>query len=284
MHSFCFIYLFILMLFSFFVIYIHKFYAKVLILAKIFDIMSKKVGGVMLKIAVCDDEEKTIDKIKRFVLKYAEINDLKLQIFGFFDGNDLVASNQQFDLIFLDIEMQFSNGIQTAQRIREKDVNVPIVYITNYSQYWRNAYKVHAFDYISKPFDFIDIRSVMDDFIKSLSASESKTVSFNTEEGAVVLNINEICYFLVKDKKTVLVGTIYSELIVKEYLLDILKKLPEERFFKAHRSCVVNLEFVQNFHKDDGIIMRDGTWLPMSSRKQKDFLYKLSKYLGKDEK
>lgn len=232
----------------------------------------------MLRIAVCDDEKKTIDKVESLILKYAEQNDLKLKIITFSDGNNLVSSKQQFDLIFLDIQMQFSNGIEIAQKIREMDMSVPIVYITNYSQYWRNAYKVHAFDYISKPFDFIDIKSVMDDFIKSLMESEPITISFDTEDGAVVLNVNEICYFLVKDKKTILVGTIYSELIVKEYLSDILRKLPEDRFFQVHRSCIVNLEYVQNVIKEDGIIMKDGTWLPMSSRKQRDFFYALSKY------
>lgn len=121
----------------------------------------------MLKIAVCDDDKLIIDKMESLVLKYAEQNGIDLKIFAFLDGNNLVSSKQQFDLIFLDIQMQFSNGIETAQKIREMDMNVPIVYITNFSQYWRNAYKVHAFDYISKPFDFIDIKSVMDDFIKS---------------------------------------------------------------------------------------------------------------------
>lgn len=232
----------------------------------------------MLKIAVCDDEKKMIDKMESLILKYADQNDVKLRIIAFSDGNDLVSSKQQFDLIFLDIEMKFSNGIETAQKIREMDMNVPIVYITNYSQYWRNAYKVHAFDYISKPFDFIDIKSVMDDFIKSLAESEPIILSFNTEEGAIVQDANEICYFLVKDKKTVLVGTIYSELTVKEYLSDILKKLPEGRFFQVHRSCIVNLEYVQNVIKEDGVVMKDGTWLPMSSRKQRDFFYALCKY------
>lgn len=234
----------------------------------------------MLKIAVCDDDKLIIDKMESLVLKYAEQNGIDLKIFAFLDGNNLVSSKQQFDLIFLDIQMQFSNGIETAQKIREMDMNVPIVYITNFSQYWRNAYKVHAFDYISKPFDFIDIKSVMDDFIKSLKELEPINVSFNTKDGAIVQNVKEICYFWVKDKKTVLVGTIYSELIVEEYLSDIIKKLPEDRFFQVHRSCVVNLEYVQNAIKEDGIVMKDGTWLPLSKRKQKDFFYAISKHFA----
>ena len=234
----------------------------------------------MLRIAICDDDKVTIDKMKSLVLRYAEQNSVDLKIITFLDGNNLVSSKQKFDLIFLDIQMPSSNGIETAQKIREKDMNVPIVYITNYSQYWRNAYKVHAFEYISKPFDYIDIKSVMDDFMKSLKESKPINVSFNTKNGAVVLNVNEICYFWVKDKKTVLVGTVYSELIVDEYLSDIIKKLPQDRFFQVHRSCVVNLEYVQSAIKEDGVVMKDGTWLPLSIRRQKDFLYSLTKYFG----
>lgn len=233
----------------------------------------------MLKIAVCDDDKDIVDKIESYVLKFSFDNKLSVKIDKYFDGGDLIDSKCKFDLIFLDIEMNILNGIEAAQKIRQVDMNVPIVYITSYSNYWRSAYKVHAFDFISKPFDFTDIKNVMSDFIKSISEVKSETVPLTTDEGMIVQNVSEICYLIVKEKRNVLVGTIYKEFIIREYLSDILQKLPDEQFCQIHRSCAVNLEFVQNILKDDGVVMKDGTWLPMSSRKQKEFFFKLSKFL-----
>lgn len=233
----------------------------------------------MLRIAVCDDEEKIVDRIDKAVLKFAFDNNISVKVYKYLLGEDLISAKIKFDLMFLDIEMDGINGIEAAQKIRRVDMNVPIIYITNYSNYWRSAYKVHAFDFISKPFDFVDIKNVMSDFIESLHDTESDTISLTTDNGLIVQNVSEICYLIVKEKRNVLVGTIFSEFTVREYLSDILQKLPDEQFCRIHRSCVVNLKFVQNIMKDDGVVLKDGTWLPMSSRKQKEFLLKLSKYL-----
>ncbi len=233
----------------------------------------------MIKIAVADDEEKALDEIESAINRFAYSYDISVKIYKFSDGDALIHSSQKFDLLFLDIEMKILNGIETAKMIRESDMSVPIVYITNYSKYWRNAYKVHAFDFISKPFETADIFRVMNDFITSVKASQSETISLFTDKGLIMQRLDEICYLIVKNKKSVLVGTIYSEYIVKEYLSGIQKKLTGDQFYLVHKSCIVNMKYVQNVSKDNGIIMKDGTWLPLSQRKQRDFFYRLSRQI-----
>lgn len=233
----------------------------------------------MLKIAVADDEEKVLDEIETAISQYAFSNDVSVKIFKFSDGDSLVHSSMKFDLLFLDIEMKILNGIETAQVIRESDMCVPIVYITNYSKYWRSAYKVHAFDFISKPFESADISRVMNDFMLSIKESQSETVPLITDKGLVMQKLDEVCYFIVKNKKSVLVGTTFSEYIAKEYLSNIQEKLSGDQFYLVHKSCIVNLKYVQNVSKDNGIVMKDGTWLPLSQRKQKDFFYRLSRQI-----
>ncbi len=233
----------------------------------------------MLKIAVADDEERIVSYIEAVVDKYASDNNISVKIYKFSDGDTLIHSAERFDLLFLDIEMKVLNGIETAKIIRESDMCVPIVYITNYSKYWRSAYKVHAFDFITKPFDDSDIYGVLNDFLNSVKESHSETISLFTEKGLVLQKLDEVCYFIVKNKKSVLVGTIYNEYIVKEYLSGIQEKLPIDQFYLVHKSCIVNLKYVQNVIKDNGIVMKDGTWLPLSQRKQRDFFYRLSRQI-----
>lgn len=103
----------------------------------------------MLRIAICDDEPKIVDEVERCINSYNDRN-IGFQIIKFYDGEELVNSEMKFDIVFLDIEMKRLDGIKAAQKLREINITVPIVYITNYVKYWRSAYEVHAFDFIEK--------------------------------------------------------------------------------------------------------------------------------------
>lgn len=233
----------------------------------------------MLNIAVCDDERLFVDKLTNIILSYTKQNNILVNIEKYNDGTELIKSNIKFDLIFLDIEMKKSNGIKVAENIRQVDSNVPIVYVTSYSDYWRRAYKVHAFDFILKPFNKDDIFNVLSDFFACKKNSSVKNVELMTEYGIEIQPINEIYYFIVMAKKTIQVSTVQKEYVVKENLSDIFDKLDDESFYLSHRSCIVNLNYVQTIRKNDGILMTNGDWLPLAQKKQKDFFLKLSKQL-----
>ncbi len=235
----------------------------------------------MLNIAVCDDERLYIDNLGEIILSFTQQNSMSVNIEKFDDGIELISSGIKFDLIFLDIEMKKSNGIEIAERIREVDSNVPIVYVTSYSDYWRRAYKVHAFDFILKPFNSEEIFRVLSDFIALKKTSNVKTVELTTEYGTEIQPINEIYYFILLAKRKIQIVTISKDYIVRENLTDIFNKLDDDCFYITHRSCIVNMNYVQTIKKNDGILMTNGDWVPLAQKKQKDFFIKLSKQLRK---
>jgi DNA-binding LytR/AlgR family response regulator len=235
----------------------------------------------MLNIAVCDDERLYIDNLGEIILSFTQQNSMLVNIEKFDDGIELISSGIKFDLIFLDIEMKKSNGIEIAERIREVDSNVPIVYVTSYSDYWRRAYKVHAFDFILKPFNSEEIFKVLSDFIALKKTSNVKTVELTTEYGTEIQPINEIYYFILLAKRKIQIVTISKDYIVRENLTDIFNKLDDDCFYMTHRSCIVNMNYVQTIKKNDGILMTNGDWVPLAQKKQKDFFIKLSKQLRK---
>ena len=75
--------------------------------------------------------------------------------------------------------------------------------------------------------------------------------------------------------------TVKKDYIVKENLTDIFDKLNDDCFYITHRSCIVNMNYVQTIKKNDGILMTNGDWVPLAQKKQKDFFIKLSKQLRK---
>lgn len=72
----------------------------------------------MLRIAIVDDEQSIVDKIQSIVTAFFCEQNEPVDISCFSSGEDIISYHQKYDLIFLDVQMQGMDGIQTAQEIR----------------------------------------------------------------------------------------------------------------------------------------------------------------------
>lgn len=241
---------------------------------------------VMLKIAICDDDKNDLERINSFIKQYKEDNNIEIRTFAFEDGNELLLSGQKYDIIFLDIEMEHTNGIAVAQKIRQSDMNVPIVYVTEYSINWKKAYKVHAFDFIEKPIQYKDVEAILRDFLISADEVKERPVGLMTSEGLIVLDMNSIVYFWLESKRAVNVYTVYKKYVCKESLSEIMSKLDEDRFYRVDKNYIINLKFVTNYkirldgdESSDGVFLHDDMWVPIAKKRRKDFYAKLSEQL-----
>lgn len=231
----------------------------------------------MIRIAIVDDEKQIRDKIFTLISKYFIQNLLEYEIKSFSDGKELIENDLNYDIIFLDIEMENIDGIQTAQYIRKSDMNVPIVYITGYVDYWRRAYKVHAFDFISKPASQEQINSVLNDFLSTVYKKNKAKISLNTEDGMLFVNLDEIRYFFIEEKKKIRLNLVTGKnIIVKENIGDLYERLNKDMFYMPHRSFIVNLKYISNVTKDRLIILDNNDFLPLSQRKKVELMKLLS--------
>ncbi len=175
-------------------------------------------------IAVCDDEkiyrDKTVALIKATLGSCGKIN-----ISLFLSGESLLdaCKDVKFDLIFLDIEMQGINGLETAREIRKTNSGVMIVFLTGYSEFAVDGYEVGAFRYILKnqP-DFIykkQMASIADEY-----NSRHRTFEIMAKSYTTVVKLADIIYFEVLNK-TVIVHTIDGNYEYFGKLSDIEKSL-----------------------------------------------------------
>ena len=150
----------------------------------------------MIKIAVCDDEKQIRLRLLTIIQQYFDEIGRGVWIAGFKKGQELLNAKIRFDIIFLDIEMPELNGIETAKKLRKWDVTSKIIYVTNYDNYQRNAYEVHAFDYLSKPVSDKNIFKVLTEAIRYLdNATEKHKCVLETKTGIVTIDIEDIYYF-----------------------------------------------------------------------------------------
>ena len=133
---------------------------KVLLFSGIFAIIllytfTWKGAYKMAKIAVVEDNDAMREQLCGFIAQYARESGRQLDVTAFADGAEIVDPYRPgFDIIFLDIEMPTLGGMPTAERIRQVDPDVVLVFVTNMAQYAIRGYEVDALDFVLKPVSY----------------------------------------------------------------------------------------------------------------------------------
>lgn len=223
----------------------------------------------MIHIAIVEDDDHDMARLKKCLKKYEEEKQEKFETTEFSDGEDITTDyTAKYDLILLDIEMAFMNGMSAAQRIRDVDPDVELIFITNMPQYAIQGYKVNALDYLLKPVSYFSFSETMNKALKRIGTSEKKYVVVATKSGKMKLDISSICYVEVLDH-LLLYHTVDGAYEARGTLKDTLSQL-DERFFSCSRSYVVNLDHVEHYRGNDLTV--HGDVLAMSRGRRNAFL------------
>lgn len=238
----------------------------------------------MINIALIDDNLNDLNTLKSFIDKYTEPDELDSHIeVNITTYNDptlfLNENNFKYDLIFLDIEMPKINGISLAKRIREKDSNVGLVFITNMAQYAINGYEVSAIDYILKPLDYYDFALKFNKIINFVKRNISNYIYLKSVENNLIkVDVNEIIY--VEIFSHYLIYHLENrEIKVRGTISEAENNLSNYYFSRISKSFLINLKHVINI-KLDNVLLTGNIELIISRLRKKDFLEAFYKYLG----
>lgn len=203
------------------------------------------------KVLIADD-----DKGMRLVLKKALSKVEGFEIVGEAeDGNTALCFSESLkpDVIFMDVEMPFLNGIECAKRIMDINPKTIIIFATAHEEYMPDAFEVYAFDYLVKPFKLERINQTLER-IKSLSVihkeqpvksigNPNKTLDkliVKNKEGINFINMNEIILIQREDRSTAIYTT-NEKYITSESLSELEARLDSSIFFRSHKSYIINL-------------------------------------------
>lgn len=146
--------------------------------------MKKKLG---LRIAVCDDEEKERANLRKMLVM--ELSTAHVDCYA--SGDDLLEAGKSYNLIFLDIEMPGTSGMETARRLRRDKRSDLLVFLTAYDRYMPSAFEVRAFRYLLKPWKKEDISSVLQAAYQEILARQMLAVPL-PDKAMTTLPLNEI--------------------------------------------------------------------------------------------
>lgn len=225
-----------------------------------------------------EDHEHDRKELKKCLNRYEEETRQKFQITEFTDGEDIVTDyTAEYDLILMDIEMTFLNGMKAAQKIRELDPDVIIIFITNAPQYAIQGYKVNALDYILKPFSYFSFSESMGRALRNVKTTEKEYITLALKGGKMKLDVSRICYVEVQDH-LLIYHTTDGEFITKGAIRDAESQLDPKKFFRCNRCYLVNLEYVENYQGSDVTVYSDT--IQVSRSRRKPFLDALNEYMN----
>lgn len=229
----------------------------------------------MYRIAVCDDDKFYRDHLKSLLSSWYE--DLAVDCFA--GGEELLAHYLPYDGIFLDIDMDGLNGIETGKRVRALDKDVKIIYLTAYRDYVAGAFGVHAFQYLLKPVKEKEVRHVLEEVFRYRHEEKEKTVmDFQTVKGLVCLDVDDILYFEYEER-TVGIVTGDGKYKMVEKIGAVGKRMEPYGFSMPHQSFVVNMLHVKNVISGQ-ILLDSGLRIPVAQKKQKAWKKELVDYLA----
>ena len=232
----------------------------------------------MIRIAIVEDDRHDREALKKCLNRYEKENQMKFSVTEFQDGEDIVTDyTASYDLIILDIEMAFLNGMKAAEKIRELDTNVIIIFITNMPQYAIQGYKVNALDYMLKPISWFSFSESMGRALSRVKTSAREYITISLKGGKQKLDVSKICYVEVQDH-LLIYHTTEGNFVTKGTIRDAESQLDVKRFFRCNRCYLVNLEFVETYQGSD--IMVNGDTIQVSRSRRKPFLDALNEYMN----
>lgn len=152
----------------------------------------------MLRIAICDDDINARDAL-HIQLESILMEETEKIVYEFVAGqtvvNWLLKHPGEIDLLFLDVEMPGLNGMETAERIREFDKNMILVFVTGYTDYVFDGYRVGALDYVIKPAVKERLSEIMKRVRAQIFSQSKENFVFQNIDGTYRFSYEEILYF-----------------------------------------------------------------------------------------
>lgn len=148
-----------------------------------------------IRIAIVEDEPRFANQLESYIRQYEQERGKQIHITMFADGEDITDHySGSYDIVLMDIQMQFMDGMTAAEKIRKLDQEVIIMFITNMVQYAVRGYEVDAMDYVVKPVEYFAFSQKLDKAISRLEKSASVSISIPIEDGWQKLAVSEIYY------------------------------------------------------------------------------------------
>lgn len=230
-----------------------------------------------MKIAICDDSDNTRLEIADLIKRQSD----GARIDFFSSGEEITASAEEYDIIFLDIAMKELSGLEAAKSIRERQEKKGskksvIIFITAFKDYMEEAFDVNAFHYLIKPIDGEKFSRVF--------SRAAKEINFEKNDGYIMVKSGGVqqklflrdIYYVESSNKKAIYHTKNGVFPAYGKMEDLESRLGGS-FYRCHRCFLVNMESICSYGFDE-ITVVNGDKLLLAKKKYSDFVKAYLRY------
>ena len=184
------------------------------------------------------------------------------------DGEALIALYDEHhpQVVLMDVEMPGKTGIECARAIQDRDPRTVIVFATAHEEYMKSAFEVYAFDYLVKPFRVERAMETLERIRDRLggyagepeaapppaplsvpqTASVPGRIMLKHREGVSFLDLKDIAMVMREHRSTIVLMKDGARYTVSDGMAELDERLPDDLFFRTHKSYIVNLNLIES--------------------------------------
>ena len=232
----------------------------------------------MIRIAIVEDDPRQRTLLVQYLRRYEQENGLHFEITSFQDGLDILDDYAgQYHLVFLDIQMKMMDGLAAARKIREKDSDAILIFVTSLAQHAADGYDVDAKGYLIKPVSYLTLSRYMDKACRELDRKQGKYLLLDNSREMRRINMDSI-YYIENSGHYVNIYTQTGQITVHIPLRDVEQRLDARQFFRCNNGIIVNLGHVEAISQHDALVA--GERLAISRNRKKPLMDALASYIG----
>ena len=218
-----------------------------------------------LSVLICDDLEEDRGNLARMVERFGRSRGVEVGVETAASGGAVRALWQprRWDVAFLDIYMPEQSGVEVARWLRERDRECALIFSTTSVDHGPVGYDLGVVDYLVKPFTQEDVDSALD-WVSHLRAKDLRVLTVQVSWEKREIRLRDIQYIEIQGKVAHIHTT--SGLVTTRRGMDALAEelAGDTRFFRCHRSYLVNLAFVESIQGRD-FVMDSGERVPIGA-------------------
>jgi len=233
-----------------------------------------------MRVAICDDIQSDRQRLVEYIRRYIGencIDDLELREYDCAEA--LLADRTMPDVLFLDIYMKATNGMDAAKQLFAQGYSGGIIFTTTSKEFGAASYEVNALDYLVKPFSYERFLKAVKKSGDALNSALSY-ISVPSGRQNVKLFLRELLYvetgihcLLFHGKRE----TVKSPVTMTEAETLLL---PHKNFIRCHRSYIINLNEVENV-TDTTVLLTNGDRVLLNSKNAASLRRQIADYIWK---
>lgn len=230
-------------------------------------------------IAICDDEKKIVELLQEKIQSYCFERNLDWKIKTFETGDEVLKYDlDQINVLFLDMDMPGRSGMETAREIRSQNKTMLIIFLTAYSEFVFESFKVDAFRYLVKPLANQELKETLDAVVEKLFDSEDY-LNFRFQNEIFSVKFSDIIYVEgMQDKIWIYCCDQNYRWRGRMKNLDIV--LNGRGFLQIHRSYIINMNKIVKYNSR-AVFLEGGYKVPISRYRLELFKEEYIKFWSK---